>query len=306
MLIGPESLDDAGVYSLDENTGLVQTVDFFTPLVDDPYVFGGIAAANALSDVYAMGGVPLSALAILCFPVGSVGQDVMRSILLGGIEKVREAGAALAGGHSVVDKEIKFGFAVTGRVHPSRILTVSGARPGDALVLTKAIGTGVLSHRLKAQGLESEISGPLVESMLRLNAAESECVLEVGANACTDVTGFGLLGHGLNVARSSGVSIVIRADAVPLLPGAREAAASGMVPGGLRRNRLYVGPCLESSRDDLVLDLLCDPQTSGGLLVAVPSERVGVLIDRMRAGGVPDPVEIGAVVERRPSTLVVE
>lgn len=305
-MIGPESLDDAGVYSLDENTGLIQTVDFFTPLVDDPYVFGGIAAANALSDVYAMGGVPLSALAILCFPVGSVGLDVMRSILLGGIDKVREAGAALAGGHSVVDKEIKFGFAVTGLVHPSRILTVSGARPGDALVLTKAIGTGVLAHRLKAQGLESEISGPLMESMLRLNAVESGCVVEMGANACTDITGFGLLGHGLNVARSSEVSIVISADEVPLLPGAREAAASGMVPGGLRRNRTYVAPCLESSRDDLVLDLLCDPQTSGGLLVAVPSERVGVLIDRMKAGGVPDPVEIGAVVKRGPSLLIVE
>ncbi len=306
LLVGPASLDDAGVYGLDDDTALVQTVDFFTPLVDDPYKFGSIAAANSLSDVYAMGGTPICALSVLCFPCGTVPVEIMRDILKGGIDKIRESGAAVAGGHSVLDKEIKFGFAVTGRVHPSRIVRVSGARPGDVLVLTKPIGTGVLCHTLKAEGLAAEIESALVASMLELNAAAGTAMVEAGAGAGTDVTGFGLLGHALGMARSSGVTIAVRASDVPLLPGAREAAAGKIVPGGLKRNRRYVEPHLRSSTDETSLDLMCDPQTSGGLLVAVGKDRAAGFLKELEVRGVACAAAIGEVVARGDSYLRVE
>jgi selenide,water dikinase len=305
LLVGPETLDDAGVYKLDEETALIQTVDYFTPLVDDPYDFGAIAAANALSDVYAMGGEPLTALAIMCFPVNSMPLTVMREILLGGLDKVREAGAAVAGGHSVVDKEIKFGFAVTGRVHPSRVVEVSGARPGDAIVLTKPIGTGVLAHALKAEGLPPEVLEAFLNSMKELNAAACGAMTAVGAHACTDVTGFGLLGHALSMAKSSDVSIRIAAGSVPLLPAAGDAAARGMLPGGLKRNKQYVSRDVERQLDGPVYDLLCDPQTSGGLLIALPGARAGDLLQELSRRGVEGAREIGAVEERHDALLIV-
>ena len=305
-MVGPETLDDAGVYKLDGETALIQTVDFFTPLVDDPYDFGAIAAANALSDVYAMGGAPLLALAVLCFPVGTAPLAVMRRILLGGIDKVREAGAALAGGHSVVDKEIKFGFAVTGTVHPVRVVRVSGARPGDALVLTKSIGTGVLAHALKAEGLGADVNRALVDSMVALNAAACEAMTKVGAHACTDITGFGLLGHALNMAVRSDVSIVLRGGDVPTLPQAKEAVSRKMLPGGLKRNRHYVQPHLDSTAGEETLDLLCDPQTSGGLFVAVSSDSAEALLEELRGRDVLSAAIVGEVIERRKSRLVVE
>jgi selenide,water dikinase len=305
LLVGPETLDDAGVYRLDEETALIQTVDYFTPLVDDPYDFGAIAAANALSDVYAMGGSPLTALAIMCFPVGSVPLRVMREIILGGLDKVREAGAAVAGGHSVVDKEIKFGFAVTGRVHPSAIVRVTGAKPGDAIVLTKPIGTGVLAHALKSQGLEDEVLDSLLSSMKTLNAAACRAMTETGASACTDVTGFGLLGHALNMARGSHVSIRITAGDVPLLPAALDAAAGSMIPGGLRRNSKFVASDVDSSVDGPAYDLLCDPQTSGGLLIAVPAERAAFLLEALAAEGVKEARRIGEVEEKQKTALIV-
>jgi len=305
LLVGPETLDDAGVYKLDEETALIQTVDYFTPLVDDPYDFGVIAAANALSDVYAMGGKPLTALAILCFPAGSAPLSAMREILLGGMNKVREAGAVVAGGHSVVDKEIKFGFAVTGRVHPSRVVQVCGARPGDAIILTKPIGTGVLAHTLKAEGLAADVMEAFLDSMKRLNAAACEAMTAVGAHACTDVTGFGLLGHALSMAKSSGVSIRIRAREVPLLPAADDAAARGMLPEGLKRNKSFVGRDVDSNLDGPVYDLLCDPQTSGGLLIALPGERAGDLLDALSRSGVEGTREVGEVEERQKALLIV-
>jgi selenide,water dikinase len=305
LLVGPETLDDAGVYELDENTALIQTVDYFTPLVDDPYDFGAIAAANALSDVYAMGGKPLTALAIMCFPAGSAPLSVMREIILGGLDKVREAGAAVAGGHSVVDKEIKFGFAVTGIVHPSRLTQVGGARPGDELVLTKPIGTGVLAHVLKREGLPAEVNEAFLESMKMLNAAACEAMVPAGARACTDVTGFGLLGHALNMARGGGVSIEIAAGEVPTLPMAEDAAARDMLPGGLKRNRSFVSPHVESRVSGPLYDLLCDPQTSGGLLIAVPSGGSGGLLDALGSAGVAGARRIGVVEEKRKSFLFV-
>lgn len=305
LLVGPETLDDAGVYKLDDDTALIQTVDYFTPLVDDPYDFGAIAAANALSDVYAMGGTPLSALAIMCFPVPSEPLSMMREIILGGIDKVREAGAVLAGGHSVVDKEIKFGFAVTGRVHPSRVVRVGGAAPGDALILTKPLGTGVLAHRLKAEGLPEDVMTPLLGTMKSLNAAACEAMTAVGAHACTDVTGFGLLGHALSMARGSGVSIRIAFDSVPLLPGAEDAAARNMIPGGLKRNRDFVRAHVDSKIEGPSYDLLCDPQTSGGLLIAVEEGLAAELLDALSAGGVERARRIGEVEESAKTPLIV-
>jgi selenide,water dikinase len=304
-MIGPETLDDAGVYRLDEETALIQTVDFFTPLVDDPYDFGAIAAANSLSDVYAMGGTPISALAVLCFPVGKSPLEVMKSILLGGMEKVKEAGAAVAGGHSVVDVEMKFGFAVTGLVHPSKVVRVSGALPGDALVLTKPLGTGVLAHTLKAEGLSADVNRALVESMKELNAQAASAMVRIGVHACTDVTGFGLLGHALNMAERGGVCAAINGDSVPALPQAAEAAARKMIPGGLKRNRRYVSKCLETSADEATLDLLCDPQTSGGLLMAVAPDRAEALLAELVSRGVRNAALIGEVLERSGPHLLV-
>jgi selenide,water dikinase len=304
-MIGPETLDDAGVYKLDEETALIQTVDFFTPLVDDPYDFGAIAAANSLSDVYAMGGTPISALAVLCFPVGKTPLEVMKSILLGGMEKIRESGAAVAGGHSVVDKEIKFGFAVTGIVHPSKVVRVGGATPGDALILTKPIGTGVLAHTLKAEGLSADVNRALVASMKELNGPAAAAMTRVGVHACTDVTGFGLLGHALSMAEGGDVCVAVTAERVPVLPQAREAVSRKMIPGGLKRNRHYVGPHLESSSDEATVDLLCDPQTSGGLLMAVAADRADALLAELASEGVRDAALIGEVIKRSGPRLLV-
>lgn len=305
LLIGPESLDDAGVFRLNENSALIQTVDFFTPLVDDPYDFGAIAAANALSDVYAMGGVPLTALAIMCFPTATVKLAVMREILLGGMETMREAGAAVAGGHSVVDKEIKFGFAVTGHIDPSRVVRVSGARPGDVLVLTKPIGTGVIAHTLKAEGLEPDVGDAFVSSMKELNAAAAAAMVEAGAHACTDITGFGLLGHALSMAKSSDTCMMFRSSDVPLLPKALDAASRKMIPGGLKRNKTYISAHVESACDPVLFDLLCDPQTSGGLLIAVPPEKAEMLLDALHGGGNASASRVGEVTERKTSYLAV-
>ena len=306
LLVGPESLDDGGVYQIDRDIALIQTVDFFTPLVDDPYDFGAVAAANAVSDVYAMGGVPVTALSVVCFPAKGVDFDIMRRMLLGGFEKIREAGAAVAGGHSVTDNEIKFGFALTGIVDPSRIVRVSGARSGDVLVLTKPIGTGVLAHGLKAGYVSDEARDLFVSSMKQLNSAASRAMIDIGVNACTDVTGFGVLGHALNMARSSEVSFVLRSGRVPLFPEAEDMAAKKVCPGGLNRNREYVRPYLESKNDGPEVDLLFDPQTSGGLLIAVSSEKCEGLLSALRKGGVKEACVIGEVIDRREPYLIVE
>lgn len=268
VLVGFDTSDDAGVYKLSLECALVQTVDFFTPIVDDPYTYGAIAAANALSDVFAMGGRPMTALSVLCYP-GDGDLDDLAAILKGGAEKMIEAGCAVVGGHSVKDEEIKFGYAVTGVVHPEKVWTNAGARPGDVLVLTKALGTGVISTALKREMARAEDVEASIASMLRLNRTEVE------AHGCTDVTGFGLMGHAREMALASGVTLEFDSEALEFLPGALEYAAAGAIPGGLNNNRAFASSCVlvkEGIRPE-VEALLYDPQTSGGLLLALAPEQ---------------------------------
>lgn len=285
VLVGFDTSDDAGVYRLTDECALVQTVDFFTPIVDDPYTYGAIAAANALSDVYAMGGRPISALSIVAFPPkGDV--DVLRQILLGGAAKMEEADCAIIGGHSVADDEIKFGYAVTGLIHPLQLWTNSGARHGDILVFTKLIGTGVIGTALKrgiAQEKEAQAS---VESMLTLNLAAASALGGLTVHGCTDITGFGLIGHAREMALGSGVTLELDAAQVPLLPGARAYTLAGAIPGGLKNNREFAGCDVEASASvpAELETLLYDPQTSGGLLISLPSASASQFLARFPAG----------------------
>lgn len=275
VLIGFDTSDDAGVILLTPECALVQTVDFFTPIVDDPYLFGAIAAANSLSDVYAMGGVPISALSILAWPRDGDIED-LGQVLLGGADKMKEAGCVILGGHSIADDEPKFGYAVTGTVHPSRVLANAGARPGDALVFTKAVGTGVISTALKRGTASTAHMDASIVSMLTLNNTACRAMLATGAHACTDITGFGFLGHAREMAAAGNVTLIVDAASVPLLPGAYEYAAAGAIPGGLRNNMEFAGAAVGKTRlIDPVLELLLyDPQTSGGLLIAMPEADV--------------------------------
>jgi len=271
VLVGYETADDAGVYQLTPECALVQTVDFFTPIVDDPFTYGAIAAANSLSDVYAMGGKPISALSILAYPAkGDL--DDLEAILKGGAEKMREAGCAILGGHSVADDEMKFGYAVTGTVHPARFKTNAAARAGDALIFTKRLGTGVISTAVK-RGIAAE---PHIETctrqMLALNREACERMLAFDVHGCTDVTGFGLIGHAREMALASGVTLEIESSRVRFLPGAIEYAAQGAIPGGLKNNREFASCAVELTREipPEIESLLYDPQTSGGLLFTLP------------------------------------
>lgn len=296
VLVGFETADDAGVYKLTLECALVETVDFFTPIVDDARTFGAIAAANALSDVYAMGGRPVCALAIVAYP-GEGDPDDLVEILQGGAEKMHEAGCAVIGGHSVADDEIKFGYAVTGVIDPGRVVTNAGARPGDALLLTKRIGTGVISTALKRGIAEEGDVEASIRSMLTLNREAAEAMLACGVHACTDVTGFGLIGHARELALASGVTLAIEAAQVGLLPGALNYARRGAVPAGLRNNREFASCAVEANRalPAELDDLLYDPQTSGGLLVALPESAAEALLARVagacRIGRVLEPAE---------------
>jgi len=277
LLVGYSTSDDAGVYRISDDLALVQTVDFFTPIVDDPYTFGMIAAANALSDVYAMGGRPLTALSVVAFPEKD-DPAVLEQILLGGMAKMAEAGCTVLGGHSVRDTELKFGFAVTGTINPKKIWTNAGARPGDKLLLTKPIGTGVISTALKGGAAKESWVEAATKAMAELNRAAAEALASVegGVHAATDVTGFGLLGHARELAVASGVSLVLDSRQVEFLEGALECARAGHLAGGLKNNREFLGGCVEFAPDiaPAVENLFYDPQTSGGLLVAVAAEKV--------------------------------
>jgi len=295
VLVGFDTADDAGVYQLTAELALVQTVDFFTPIVDDPFTFGAIAAANALSDVYAMGGRPISALSILAYPAkGDLGD--LEEILKGGAEKMREADCAVVGGHSVADEEIKFGYAVTGTVHPARVKANAGARAGDELVFTKLLGTGVISTALKRGMARDADVAASITSMLTLNRQACEAMLEYDVHGCTDVTGFGLIGHAREMALASGVTLEIEVDRLRFLAGALEYARLGAIPGGLKNNREYASCAVESARDlaPEVENLLYDPQTSGGLLIALPEADAAAL-----AGAFPDAYAIGHVLPRQ-------
>jgi selenide,water dikinase len=300
VLVGRESFDDAGVFLLRDDLALVQTVDFFAPIVDDPYEFGQIAAANALSDVFAMGGEPLTALAIVGFPVGKLPMSVLTDILRGGQDKVREAGAALVGGHSIIDEELKFGLSVTGQADPRTLLTNAAALAGEVLVLTKPLGTGLLATAAKQSQLDDTGRAALHASMAALNAVASRAALAAGVRCATDVTGFGLLGHASHVARASGVSLRIDARALPELPGARALWRGGIRTGGAERNESFVAPLTDwSSADAADVALALDPQTSGGLLLTMPPDRAA---DYLSA--VPGSVVIGSV-EPRGNVLLV-
>ena len=300
LLVGRETFDDAGVYLVADDLALVQTVDFFAPIVDDPYDFGQIAAANALSDVYAMGGQPMTALNIVAFPTADLPLSVLTEILRGGQDKAHEAGALIVGGHTVIDTELKYGLSVTGKAHPKFLLTNAGAKPGDRLVLTKPIGNGILATALKRGIISAPEGVAMIEMMKRLNGAASRTALASGVKCATDITGFGLLGHASHIARASNVTLNIHARLVPVLDGARESLKQGATTDGLKRNAEYLKDFVEW-RGTVADDLLCDPQTSGGLLVAVPSERVANYLSKVEGA-----TEIGEVLERENIAIVVD
>ena len=294
LLVGRETFDDAGVFRLSDDVALVQTVDFFAPIVDDPFDFGQVAAANALSDVYAMGGQPLTALNIVAFPTKDLPLEVLGEVLAGGQEKVHEAGAVIVGGHTVVDTELKYGLAVTGRAHPDFLLTNAGARAGDALVLTKPIGNGILATAGKRNQLSSDSRVTMLAAMKALNGAASRDALAVGARTANDIKGFGLLGHLSHIARASGVSLRVDLEAVPVFPGVREAVRAGFVTDGAKRNAEYLRELVRWTRgSDEDRAILHDPQTSGGLLVCVSPARVADYLSRV-AGA----VVVGEVAKR--------
>lgn len=307
-MIGRETSDDAGVYRLSDEVALVQTIDFITPVVNDPYDFGRIAAANALSDVYAMGGRPLTAMNVVCFPVKSMDKAILREILRGGLDTVHEAGAVLAGGHSVEDPEIKYGLSVTGVVHPDKVLPNAGVKPGDAIILTKPLGTGVLATAIKAGLISEKAQRRAIETMATLNKRAAEIMAAYPVNGCTDVTGFGLLGHALEMAAGSRVAITIFVDQVPLLPEALDSVRMGLVPGGSFSNRDYcshqlIGP---ERIDPVLLDILSDAQTSGGLLISLPERQAASLLRELKAGGVADAALVGRAAAADKGTIAFE
>jgi len=294
LLVGRETFDDAGVFRLSDDLALVQTVDFFAPIVDDPFDFGQIAAANALSDVYAMGGQPLTAMNIVAFPTSELPLDILTGILAGGQDKVHEAGAFIVGGHTVVDTELKYGLAVTGRAHPDFLLTNAGARPGDQLILTKPIGNGILATAGKRGQLSPEAQRAMLEAMKMLNGVASRAALAVGSRCATDVTGFGLLGHMSHIARASKVTLRVDLDAIPVFPGVREAVRARFVTDGAKRNAEYLRDLVrweKGTEEDRAI--LHDPQTSGGLVVCVSPSRVANFLSRVEGSTV-----VGEVIER--------
>jgi selenide, water dikinase len=295
LLVGTETSDDAGVYRLRPDLAIVNTVDFFTPIVDDPYIFGQISATNSLSDVYAMGGEPRTCMNIVCFPKGKMDIEILGEILRGGAEKVKESGAVVIGGHSIIDEEIKFGMAVTGVIHPDKIMRNVGVQEGDALILTKPLGTGIITTALKKGKASEESVNEAVKSMTTLNAAASQVARKHAVHACSDVTGFGILGHALEMASGSGVTLVIESAKMPLLRSAPRLAEKGYITGGCKRNREYLNDKMiidPAIREGLV-EIALDPQTSGGLLIAVAKRNAAKLIDDLQAAGVNHATEVG-------------
>ena len=301
LLVGYGAKDDAGVYKISGNLALIQTLDFFTPIVDDPYYFGQIAAANALSDVYAMGGRPLTCMNIVCFPIKEVEKDVLKKILKGGLEKICEAGAILVGGHSVEDKEMKYGLSVTGVVHPDRVITNAGAKVGDALILTKPVGTGIIATATKGNIASREAIETLIRICSTLNARASEIALRYNVHALTDVTGFGLTGHLLEMVYASNKEVELFAENVPIIPEALEYASMGFVPAGTYANRSFCSCSVEivDGISPPLLDLMFDAQTSGGLIISLPKEQAKLCLEKLHKEGVTYAAIIGQVVADR-------
>ncbi len=308
VLVGTATSDDAAVYQLTAELALVQTIDFFTPIVDDPYQYGQIAATNAISDVYAMGGRPLLALNVVAFPSTELPMSILGDILRGGLDKAREAGVQVVGGHSIDDKEPKYGMAVTGIVHPDRILKNSTAQPGDRLFLTKPLGMGIVSTAIKRDIAAPDLIECAVRWMSTLNKAASEAAIEVGVSACTDVTGFGLLGHLKEMDGGSGVGARLSYGAVPILDGVVDLARAGVIPGGTKRNLAYVQDTVTFAAELTELEqlVIADAQTSGGLLLSVPAARATTLARALRDHGVEVVAEIGAITAENQGRIVVE
>jgi selenide,water dikinase len=295
LLVGTETADDAGVYRLRPDLAIVNTVDFFTPIVDDPYIFGQISATNALSDVYAMGGEPKTCMNIVCFPKGKMDIEILGEILKGGAEKVKESGAVVVGGHSIIDDEIKFGMAVTGVIHPDKILRNVGVQEGDVLILTKPLGTGIITTALKKGKASEESVNEAVQSMTTLNATAAEVARKHPVHACSDVTGFGILGHALEMASGSDVTLVIESAKMPLLRGTPRLAEKGYITGGCKRNKDYLNDKMlidKNIREGLV-EAALDPQTSGGLLFAIARRHAAKLLEDLHAAGVSHAAEVG-------------
>ena len=302
------SMDNAGVYKLAEDMAIVQTVDFFTPVVDDPYSFGQIAVVNSLSDIYAMGARPVTAMNIVCFPTETMDISVLRQVLQGGASKMVEANVVLLGGHSIDDTELKYGLAVTGLVNPKMLLTNSGARPGDKLVLTKALGTGIISTALK-QGIAGKLAvDKITKQMLTLNKKAAELMQQVGVHACTDITGFGFIGHASGMADNSKVGFTIDVDALPVFPEAIEFARRGIGPGGLQKNRAFYSPHMKLSGDapNYMQDILFDPQTSGGLLISLAPSKAERLLAKLKQAGVEYAAIIGEVTKGPAGIITVQ
>ncbi len=305
VMVGEETMEDAGVYRLREDLCLVQTTDVFSPVITDPTWYGRIVAANALSDVYAMGARPVTALNIVGFPVGVLPQEVLEAILQGGAEKVREAGASLIGGHSWDSADITYGLSVTGVAHPDRLVSNGNAKPGDRILLTKPLGTGVIATAVRGGGVPEALEERISVSMARLNRYASEAMLEHGATAATDVTGFGLLGHAVEVAKSSDVTFRFRLGDIPLFPGAIQYAREGFLPGGSRNNKRYFegDVALDPGIPEEVSDLLFDAQTSGGLLICAPEAEAEALLEAIREGGDREAAVVGEVLPRQEARI---
>lgn len=299
VIVGLDRADDAGVYQISNDLALIQTVDFFTPIVDDPYWFGQIAAANALSDVYAMGGTPKTAMNLVAFPAKEMDLSILRQIIQGGIDKLKEAGVVLVGGHSVEDKELKYGLSVTGIIHPERVLVKKNLRPGDRLVLTKPLGTGIVNTAIKAAMASVELSQKVTRLMAALNREAAGIMADFDVSACTDVTGFGLLGHLAEMVCGSGASVRIESGQVPIIAEALELASMGLIPAGAYKNKDFREKMIAFSETvpRALQDILFDPQTSGGLLISVSGNQVTALVAALKDGGIDDVAQIGEVID---------
>jgi selenide,water dikinase len=308
LIVGTETHDDAGVYRLTDDLALVQTIDFFPPVVDDPFVYGQIAAANALSDVYAMGGTPKTALNLVGYPDDKLSLDWLGRIIEGGAERMHAAGAVVLGGHTVRDAEIKFGYAVTGVIHPHKVLTNAAARPGDRLVLTKPLGTGFVTTANKAGDCPEETYKAAVAGMTQLNDIGQQAMAEVGVHAATDITGFGLAGHAFAMAEGSNVTIVLELSRLPLIPGAEKLAHKPYLTRASATNAAYVqaGLRVEDKPDPVRMEFFYDAQTSGGLLISVPAERAEALVENVRRRGAASACVVGEVTTRGDAALVVK
>lgn len=308
LITGIERAEDAGVYKLSEELAIILTIDFFTPIVDDPFAFGQIAAVNALSDVYAMGGKALTAMNIVCFPTQTMDISILKEILAGGLDKIREAGAMLVGGHSIDDKELKYGLSVTGIIHPKDVVRNSGAKAGDKLILTKPLGTGILSTAIKSELADDVVISAVVKCMSTLNRKASELMRMAEVHACTDITGFGLLGHASEMVEGTDVGMIIYSSKVPFFPEAKKYADMGMVPGGTSRNREFRANMLEIDANipTYMDDILFDPQTSGGLLISVPDKKAESLVKRMHDEDIEKAAIIGEVVTEPKGRIIVK